>query len=75
MSTRLRSPGFTNKYRVNRLVRFEEFGQAYEAITRERQIKGWRRERKLQLVEEDNPGWDDLSFGWYDQPDSSLRSE
>jgi putative endonuclease len=57
--------GFTEKYNVNKLVYFEETTDVYEAITREKQIKGWKREKKNKLVEEMNPTWEDLSAAWY----------
>lgn len=52
--------GFTTRYRVNRLVYFEEFDSICAAIAREKELKGWRRSRKLDLVQERNPGWQDL---------------
>jgi putative endonuclease len=54
--------GFTSKFNVNRLVYFETFGQPDAAILREKQLKRWRREWKVQLIEKENPEWDDL-FG------------
>lgn len=51
---------FTAKYRVNVLVYAEEFGQIEEAIAREKQIKGWRRRKKDDLIEATNPTWADL---------------
>lgn len=56
------TPGFTATYNVNRLVWFEEFGDPASAIAREKQLKGWRREKKIRLIEATNPGWDDLSL-------------
>jgi|SRR5882672_5075447 len=58
-------PGFTREYRVTRLVYFEETGSARAAIARERQIKGWRREKKVRLIESENPGWQDLAVDWF----------
>jgi putative endonuclease len=52
---------FTRRYRVNKLVYFEEHPTAPDAIAREKQIKGWTRERKLALIKTTNPEWDDLS--------------
>ncbi len=52
--------GFTKKYDVHNLVYFEEHGNAEAAITRERQIKEWKREWKINLIERSNPHWDDL---------------
>ena len=49
--------GFTQKYDVNRLVWFEPFGDVRNAIAREKQIKGWLREKKLALVRASNPGF------------------
>lgn len=53
--------GFTQTYRVTRLVYFEQFGDIRDAIAREKQIKGWVRARKLNLIEARNPTWEDLS--------------
>ncbi len=46
--------GFTEKYNVTKLVYYEEFGDIYEAISREKQLKRWRREKKNMLVEKMN---------------------
>jgi len=54
-------PGFTNKYHVHELVYYEEFHEVRDAIEREKQIKGMRRNRKIWLVESMNPQWKDLS--------------
>ena len=67
-------PGFTAKYKLDKLVYFEETGDVYQAISRERQIKGRTREKKLALIEQANPGWEDLAESWYGKPDPSLRS-
>jgi putative endonuclease len=53
--------GFTKKYNIDKPVYFEIFTNAYEAIRREKQIKGWLRIKKINLIEEMNPGWNDLS--------------
>jgi putative endonuclease len=69
--------GFTRKYHVNRLVYFEETLSARAAFKRERQIKGWSREKKLRLVESCNAGWLDLAANWFPislRIDPSLRS-
>ena len=58
--------GFTSRYDVNRLVLVETFGDVQDAIAREKQIKGWRRSKKLELIREMNPKWEDLSEGWYE---------
>ena len=52
--------GFTAKYDVDRLVWFAVFGSREEAFRRERCIKKWNRAWKVQLIEENNPNWDDL---------------
>nr|WP_205524368.1 GIY-YIG nuclease family protein [Rhodopseudomonas sp. WA056] len=53
-------PGFTSKYNIAKLVWFEIHDDPISAITREKEIKKWRRAWKLALIERDNPGWDDL---------------
>jgi putative endonuclease len=52
--------GFTKKYEVNRLVYFEQFDDAENAIRREKRLKSWNRAWKIRLIEELNPNWDDL---------------
>lgn len=54
-------PGFTQKYRVNRLVYSQLFFAIRDAFAREKQLKGWRRSRKIELIERDNPFWEDLA--------------
>ncbi len=58
--------GFTKRYGINRLVWFESGGDVLGAIAREKQIKAWRREKKVALIVAGNPAWDDLSIGWFD---------
>ncbi|MCX7803547.1 MAG: GIY-YIG nuclease family protein, partial [Meiothermus ruber] len=53
--------GFTARYNVNQLVYYEQTNQVEEAIRREKQIKGWRREKKLELIRTFNPSWRDFS--------------
>ena len=53
-------PGFTSRYGVDRLVWFERYDDPVSAITREQQIKKWRRDWKIALIEQDNPDWADL---------------
>ena len=57
--------GFTAKYNVTNLVYFERYGSVGKAIGREKELKGWRREKKIALIETMNPKWRDLSYGWY----------
>ena len=54
--------GFTEKYNTNKLVYFEIFDDMIEAISREKQIKGWLRSKKVALIENSNPGWKDLEL-------------
>ncbi|MGA3315577.1 MAG: GIY-YIG nuclease family protein [Candidatus Korobacteraceae bacterium] len=56
--------GFTARYNVDRLVWYQIFGDMRAAIAREKQLKGWRREKKIQLIESENPTWQDLSEEW-----------
>jgi putative endonuclease len=55
-------PGFTSKYGVDRLVWFEAHQDWETAIRREKQIKEWKRARKIQLIEAENPQWIDLYY-------------
>ena len=55
-----RGSAFTRKYRIDRLVYAETFRYVYDAIRREKQIKGWKRERKVRLIEAANPGWQEI---------------
>ena len=54
-------PGFTKQYKIFRLVHFEMFGEITMAIAREKEIKGWRREKKVWLIERNNKTWEDLA--------------
>ena len=56
-----RGSQFVKKYRVTRLVYMEEHASPRDAIKREKQLKNWRRDWKIQLIEENNPDWRDLS--------------
>jgi putative endonuclease len=58
--------GFTYRYKIDTLVYFETFRNVTSGITREKQIKRWRREKKVRLIVKENPDWHDLSDGWYD---------
>ena len=55
---------FTTKYRVNRLVWFQLLEHVGNAIARETEVKAWRREKKIALIREDNPTWEDLAANW-----------
>jgi putative endonuclease len=56
--------GFTKKYRCHRLVYYERYQDVDIAIAREKQIKRWRREKKIILIEKLNPRWQDLAENW-----------
>ena len=58
-------PGFTKKYNITRLVYFEEGTDIDSAIMREKQIKGWLRKKKIDLIEKENPEWKDLAEDWF----------
>jgi putative endonuclease len=68
--------GFTAKYNVTTLAYFERHGAIMTAIRREKEMKNWPREEKIQMIEATNPKWRDLSYGWYQrhlyQPDRKL---
>jgi len=68
-------PGFSKRYNISRLVYYETCTDVRAAIAREKQIKGWLRRKKIDLIESVNSTWDDLSAEWYEKADSSLRSE
>jgi putative endonuclease len=65
---RFAGDGFTSRYNVKRLVYFEQTLSPTAAIAREKQIKGWVRRRKSDLIESENPFWLDLADGWFDEP-------
>ena len=56
--------GFTQKYKINRLVYWEEFQYVGNAIHREKVIKDWTRAKRVALIERDNPTWDDFAEDW-----------
>ncbi len=57
--------GFTARYNIERLDYFEVFGEVGNAIAREKQIKSWRRDKKISLIKTVNPAWADLAEDWY----------
>jgi putative endonuclease len=59
-------PGFSARYNLSTLLYVETFPDAASAIAREKQLKGWRREKKLKLIQSVNPRWLDLSDSWND---------
>ena len=54
-------PGYSKDHQCHKLIYLEEYHQVEEAISREKQLKGWRREKKRWIIESQNPGWRDLS--------------
>jgi len=60
-----RIEGFTDDYDAERLLYWESYDDVHKAIGREKQLKGWRREKKVVLIESMNPRWVDLSAEWY----------
>jgi len=61
--------GFAKENGCTRLVWFERHVWVVDAITREKRIKGWKRDWKLKLIEDLNPGWRDLAADWYETTD------
>ncbi len=57
--------GFTKKYNITLLVYYETYLDVNAAIAREKQVKDWRREKKIALIESTNPEWKDLSADWF----------
>ena len=71
--------GFTKRYDLTRLVYYETADDARSVIQREKQIKGWLRRRKIELIRSMNPRWLDLAEGWYEEgrpfaPEADTRS-
>ena len=66
--------GFARKYRIHRPVYFETLANVRAAISREKQIKGWRRDKKVALIATMNPSWGDLAEEWFGKAGPSLRS-
>ncbi len=65
--------GFTARYNCDRLVWFESHQDVQKAIAREKELKDWRRARKVALIESVNPTWTDLSRDWYDVEPTDYR--
>ncbi len=65
--------GFTERYNCDRLVWFETRQDIRDAIAREKQLKGWQREKKIALIEQMNRAWLDLSRDWYDVEPADLK--
>lgn len=67
--------GFTKKYNVKKLICFETFNRPRDAIVREKEVKGWLRAKKIELIEWVNPSWRDLAWGDPPVSDCSFRSQ
>jgi putative endonuclease len=67
---KLHVDGFAATYNCDRLVWFERFFDPNNAISREKQLKGWTSAKKIALIEKENSTWEDLSDGWYTEVDS-----
>jgi putative endonuclease len=65
-------PGFTKRYRIHRLVHYEVFGHIRSAIAREKQIKAWRRQKKIALIQANNPAWIDLADSLFAIPTKQI---
>jgi putative endonuclease len=65
--------GFSKQYHTTRLVYFETYRYVHNAIAREKQIKRWRREKKIALIESMNPGCRDLAADWFETRGPSAR--
>ena len=61
-------PGFTTRYRIHRLPHYEAFCEVRVPTAREKEIKGWRPEKKTDLIEERNPSWEDLAEKFLGRP-------
>ena len=67
--------GFTDGYNAIRLVYWEKHDSVAKAIAREKQLKRWRREKKLWLIERVNPQWRDLAADWFPEPGANNYAE
>ena len=61
-----RVKGFSAQYNITKLVFYENTADVRSAIAREKELKGWRRAKKVELIERDNPGWRDFAASWFD---------
>ena len=62
--TKAQPNSFTARYNIDRLVYYETFNDVRDALAREKQLKSWRRSKKVALIEAENPNWKDLSLDW-----------
>ena len=66
--------GHTAKYNIDRLVHVEEYAHADDAIARERQLKNWSRQKKVTLIERENPTWKDLAVEYFEWAPDEFRT-
>ena len=62
--------GFTGRYRIDHLVYWERYKSVHQAIAREKQLKGWRKIKKIEPIVSMNPAWVDLAADWYPEPNA-----
>ncbi|HEV3510176.1 MAG TPA: GIY-YIG nuclease family protein [Candidatus Sulfotelmatobacter sp.] len=69
--------GFTSRYNLTQLVYYEQFVYPDAAINREKEVKGWRRSKKIKLINSMNPKWDDLARDWQNlyKPPANVRAQ
>lgn len=67
-------PGHSANYNIDRLVYLEEFARADDAIARERQLKNWSRQKKIDLIVADNPTWKDLTIDLFDWSPNEFKA-
>lgn len=67
--------GFSKRYRLKKLVYYEETSDINSAIAREKQLKNWHREWKINLIKKDNPGFEDLAVNWFKEMPKRVRHD
>ena len=67
-------PGFTSRYKIDRLVYWEDTQEVYSAKEREKQIKAWTRAKRIALINGINPKWLDLAADWYSDDSSPSKT-
>ena len=67
--------GFTKKYKLTKLVYYEEFDSAYFAIRKEKQLKNWHRDWKINLIKKNNPDFKDLAVDWFEEMSKQVCPE
>ena len=67
--------GFTKRYKLTKLVYYEEFDNVYSAIRREKQLKNWHRDWKINLIKQNNPNFKDLAEDWFEEMPKQVRHD